>query len=412
MNGRIYDPRLARFLQADPLIEDGSTLNRYTYVHNDPLAWTDPSGYWGRREQNALRTVVAVAIAVFTGIEVRALVMAGKTGQAFALAVAGGAVSGGIQSGTVEGAAWGAFSAGVFFGIGQGLAGAGEWARGSFLGSELSGAGFAVKTVSHGLAGGTISHLQGGKFGHGFVSAAGSAATAPLVDSATAGGVVQGAIVTTLVGGTLSRLSGGKFANGAVTSAFSYALSSAGRVGGADEGGATTCASGECPALPGEQLIAGPLEYLTPTRVWFPAGPGITYVDGYSWLTTWSGAAAGESSAQYWADLHVQTGNPLYAVPGVFASLWTPDTALRTAFTLVTAGGGSVGFRFGREITFGKNVRIAPFGNRTGHRYGELPHYHRRGIDPATGQTLPGQGVGRHRPWEVKSTDRSWWERF
>jgi RHS repeat-associated protein len=59
MNGRIYDPRLARFLQADPLIEDGSTLNRYTYVHNDPLAWTDPSGYWGRREQNALRTVVA-----------------------------------------------------------------------------------------------------------------------------------------------------------------------------------------------------------------------------------------------------------------------------------------------------------------------------------------------------------------
>jgi muramidase (phage lysozyme) len=168
--------------------------------------------------------VVAVAIAVFTGVEVRALVMAGKTGQAFALAAAGGAVSGGIQSGTVEGAAWGAFSAGVFFGIGQGLAGAGEWASGSFLGSELSGAGFAVKTVSHGLAGGTISHLQGGKFGHGFVSAAGSAATAPLVDSATAGGVVQGAIVTTLVGGTLSRLSGGNFANGALTAAMSYAF--------------------------------------------------------------------------------------------------------------------------------------------------------------------------------------------
>jgi hypothetical protein len=56
------------------------------------------------------------------------------------------------------------------------------------------------------------------------VSAAGSAATAPLVDSATAGGVVQGAIVTTLVGGTLSRLSGGKFANGAVTAAMSYAF--------------------------------------------------------------------------------------------------------------------------------------------------------------------------------------------
>ena len=143
-------------------------------------------------------------------------------GAKIALAAAGGAVAGGIQSGTVEGAAWGAFSAGVFFGIGQGLAGA-PWAQGDFLGSKLSGAGFAVKTVSHGLAGGTISHLQGGKFGHGFASAAGSAATAPLVDAASAN-VVRGAVVTTLVGGTLSRLSGGKFANGALTAAMSYAF--------------------------------------------------------------------------------------------------------------------------------------------------------------------------------------------
>lgn len=210
----------------------------------------------------------------------------------------------------------------------------------------MTAAGWAVKTVSHGLAGGTISHPQGGKFGHGFVSAAGSAATAPLVDASSAN-VVRGAVVTTLVGGTLSRLSGGKFANGAVTSAFSYALSSAGRGGGGDEDGATTCALGECPALPGEQLIAGPLEYLTPTRVWFQAGPGITYVDGYSWLATWSGAAAGERAAQYWADLHVQTGNPLYAVPGVFASLWTPDTAGYTAVTLGTAGTGSLLSRAG-----------------------------------------------------------------
>lgn len=96
----------------------------------------------------------------------------------------------------------------------------------------------------------------------------------------------------------------------------------------------------------------------------------------------------------------------------MFASLWTPDTALQTAFTLGTAGGGSVGFRFGREITFGRNMRIAPFGNRTGHRYGELPHYHRRGIDPSTGRVIDGQGLKRHRPWEPKSTDRSFWDRF
>ena len=66
----------------------------------------------------------------------------------------------------------------------------------------------------------------------------------------------------------------------------------------------------------------------------------------------------------------------------------------------------------GREITFGSNVRIAPLGNRTGNPYGRWPHYHRRGVDPATGITLPGQGIGRHRPWQTKSPDVSFWDRF
>lgn len=229
MNGRIYDPKLGRFLQADPFIEDASTLNRYTYVHNNPLAYTDPSGYFSLR--TFLRTVVAIAITVYTGGAAAGawsffganLGNAALSAKIAAVAAAGG-VSGAIQSGTIEGAAWGAFSAAVFFGIGQGLANAGDWAKGSFLGSELSGAGFAVKTVSHGLAGGTLSKLQGGKFGHGFLSAAGSAATAPFADMASANGVWEGAVVSSVVGGTLSKLSGGKFANGAVTAAMSYAF--------------------------------------------------------------------------------------------------------------------------------------------------------------------------------------------
>jgi RHS repeat-associated protein len=58
----------------------------------------------------------------------------------------------------------------------------------------------------------------------------------------------------------------------------------------------------------------------------------------------------------------------------------------------------------GEEISFGKNFRVAPFGNQTTppHRIGKYPHYHRRVIDPKTGQTKPGQGIGRHRPWETK----------
>lgn len=65
----------------------------------------------------------------------------------------------------------------------------------------------------------------------------------------------------------------------------------------------------------------------------------------------------------------------------------------------------------GREIRIGNDFRLAPLGNRTGHPTGELPHYHRRGIGP-NGQTLPGQGIGRHRPWDTKSTDKSWRDRF
>ncbi len=48
-------------------------------------------------------------------------------------------------------------------------------------------------------------------------------------------------------------------------------------------------------------------------------------------------------AAQYWADIAVKSDHPaapLAHVPGVFAVLWTPDTAPTTAITLATAGYG------------------------------------------------------------------------
>ena len=48
MNGRIYDPTIGRFMQADPFIqapENSQSYNRYSYVMNNPLSLTDPSGY-------------------------------------------------------------------------------------------------------------------------------------------------------------------------------------------------------------------------------------------------------------------------------------------------------------------------------------------------------------------------------
>jgi RHS repeat-associated protein len=49
MNGRLYDPSLGRFLSPDANIQfvaDLQSYNRYTYVENNPLRYTDPTGYW------------------------------------------------------------------------------------------------------------------------------------------------------------------------------------------------------------------------------------------------------------------------------------------------------------------------------------------------------------------------------
>jgi RHS repeat-associated protein len=48
LNARIYDPTIGRFLSADDVIPDQygpQTLNRYSYVNNNPLSFTDPSGH-------------------------------------------------------------------------------------------------------------------------------------------------------------------------------------------------------------------------------------------------------------------------------------------------------------------------------------------------------------------------------
>ncbi|MCY1044145.1 hypothetical protein OV208_22700 [Corallococcus sp. bb12-1] len=48
MRGRLYDPRAGRFLSADPFVSapfSSQGYNRYSYVFNNPLSMTDPSGF-------------------------------------------------------------------------------------------------------------------------------------------------------------------------------------------------------------------------------------------------------------------------------------------------------------------------------------------------------------------------------
>jgi hypothetical protein len=49
MNGRVYDPVIARFLSPDPYVQSpdySQNFNRYSYALNNPLKFTDPSGEW------------------------------------------------------------------------------------------------------------------------------------------------------------------------------------------------------------------------------------------------------------------------------------------------------------------------------------------------------------------------------
>jgi hypothetical protein len=60
MNGRIYDPEIGKFLSADPTLqfpESTQGYNRYAYAGNNPLTFTDPSGFSFWR-----------ALAVFVGV--------------------------------------------------------------------------------------------------------------------------------------------------------------------------------------------------------------------------------------------------------------------------------------------------------------------------------------------------------
>ncbi len=50
MNARYYVPSLGRFASADTIVPDPAnpqSLNRYSYVNNNPLRFTDPTGHFG-----------------------------------------------------------------------------------------------------------------------------------------------------------------------------------------------------------------------------------------------------------------------------------------------------------------------------------------------------------------------------
>ena len=215
MNGRIYDPTLGRFLQADPHIQapkNSQSYNRYSYVLNNPLSYTDPSGYFFNKIFKALNKVLG-KLAPFVSI---ALSIWAPWGTGLWASIGTGFVAGGIATGSLKGALVGAFTAGAFHGVGTHFEGLGK------LTSGLK----AAKVIAHGVVGGISSVLSGGKFGHGFASAGLTQALSGSIDGIDKGTrySAKRIVAAATVGGTASAITGGKFANGALTGAFSRAF--------------------------------------------------------------------------------------------------------------------------------------------------------------------------------------------
>nr|VFJ59838.1 MAG: RHS repeat-associated core domain-containing protein [Candidatus Kentron sp. DK] len=148
MNGRVYDPGLGRFLSADPNIQSpysSQSYNRYSYVLNNPLKYSDPSGFFWKKVRKAVKkarkavvkavretgrwikehkreiiTVAIIVAAVATGGAVAAamgqagfgVVTAGAVGGATTGAIMGGGL-GYMETGSLEGALDGAVKGAV-----------------------------------------------------------------------------------------------------------------------------------------------------------------------------------------------------------------------------------------------------------------------------------------------------------
>jgi RHS repeat-associated protein len=228
MNGRVYDAEIGRFLSADAVIQDISNsqaLNAYSYVQNNPLSFTDPSGFFlsglfhkignffrsvahaiGRVVRSSVfRSVLTILACATPGVNVVACAAMAAT-----ISFGGALVDGGSFGDAIRSASVAFFSAGLF-------QGGGDFLQGLGLGGNI----FARAAVQ-GTIGGAMSVMGGGSFSAGFYSNAfGAVANGFTEGLGDAGfGRIGRIAIAAAAGGTASVLAGGKFANGAMSAAF------------------------------------------------------------------------------------------------------------------------------------------------------------------------------------------------
>ncbi|MBR9728086.1 hypothetical protein G3R48_08830, partial [Shewanella intestini] len=86
MNGRVYDYNMGRFMSVDPFIQSPTStqsVNPYSYIMNNPLSGTDPTGYEAEPELEKIEYTKETEKVSVTGSHLKRSVTTGVSGTAF-----------------------------------------------------------------------------------------------------------------------------------------------------------------------------------------------------------------------------------------------------------------------------------------------------------------------------------------
>ena len=219
MDGRIYDPVLGRFLSPDPFLQFPDYtqgLNPYCYVLNNPLNYTDPTGY--SVEGQFLATTLAIIVSNIPGVNIILAPLVYTVIMTIDYSIENGRK---INAGDLFTYFSQTFITSAITMCGTKVIGEAfkNIDKMSIFGKELS------RAFAHGIFNGAQRMMQGGKFEHGFMSGfVSSAAGSAMIATGLHKSFVSSVIASAVIGGTVEKIGGGKFGNGAITGAYVMAL--------------------------------------------------------------------------------------------------------------------------------------------------------------------------------------------
>ncbi len=255
LNGRVYDPFVARMRAPTRWWRTRSTAKCGTataYVANNPLAFTDPSGYcflgcgtWSNLSKMQLGTLFRSNPMLGSIVEISAagicgMMTVGACEPAIAAILASTVVAGitsgrlgtaVLRAGVTTAATVAAFT--VVGGVTAGMPGAIPGPGGTDGTFIPFSEGHLANIVGHALIGCGQAAASGGKCGAGALAGAVTSAAGPYIYGLPFDAAV---VANAALGGAAAVVGGGKFENGAITGAFGYLFNTLGKSANSSDG--------------------------------------------------------------------------------------------------------------------------------------------------------------------------------